>query len=75
MSERNGDKARFQKNRKRKLLHRRRLQALMAGVLTRTAGGASAVADRSRVAAVTDAASRTASLAMQDEGGPTRAGD
>lgn len=30
MSSRNGDKARFQKNRKRKLAKRRRLQALVA---------------------------------------------
>lgn len=31
MSSRNGDKARFQKNRKRKLAKRRRVQALVAG--------------------------------------------
>jgi hypothetical protein len=30
MSERNGDRARFQKNRKRELLHRQRVHALMA---------------------------------------------
>jgi len=29
MSERNGDRARYQKNRKRKLLHRQRLRALL----------------------------------------------
>ena len=29
MSKRNGDRARFQKNRKRKLLHRQRIQALV----------------------------------------------
>jgi hypothetical protein len=31
MSERNGDRARFQKNRKRKLRHRERIQKLAAG--------------------------------------------
>ena len=31
MSSRNGDKARFQKNRKRKLAKRQRVQALVAG--------------------------------------------
>ena len=30
MSERNGDRARFQKNRRRKLLHRQRVHALIA---------------------------------------------
>jgi|SwirhisoilCB1_FD_contig_71_543285_length_660_multi_2_in_0_out_0_3 hypothetical protein len=34
MSSRNGDKARFQKNRKRKLAKRRRVQALVAGTRT-----------------------------------------
>jgi hypothetical protein len=37
MSSRNGDKARFQKNRKRKLAKRRRVQALVAGARTETA--------------------------------------
>jgi hypothetical protein len=32
MSERNGDKARFQKNRKRRLRLRQRIQAFMAGL-------------------------------------------
>jgi hypothetical protein len=31
MSRRNGDRARFQKERKRKMLRRQRLQTLMAG--------------------------------------------
>jgi len=31
MSERNGDRARFQKNRKRKLRHRERIQKLASG--------------------------------------------
>jgi hypothetical protein len=75
MSERNGDKARFQKNRKRKLRHRQRIRALMAGVRTKSDEDASNAAARSVTATSTDAASRAASLAMQDEGGPTRAGD
>jgi hypothetical protein len=33
MSERNGDRARFQKNRRRKLLNRQRVQALAAAQL------------------------------------------
>ena len=33
MSERNGDRARFQKNRKRKLRHRERIQKLAAAHL------------------------------------------
>jgi hypothetical protein len=60
MSERNGDRARFQKNRKRKLHHRQRIRALMTGLKKR---------------ATEDAASHAASLAMHDEGGPTRTGD
>jgi hypothetical protein len=32
MSKRNGDRARFQKDRKRKMRHRERIQALVAGV-------------------------------------------
>jgi hypothetical protein len=41
MSERNGDRARFQKNRKRKLRHRERIQKLAAG---QTAGAAAPAA-------------------------------
>lgn len=37
MSSRNGDKARFQKNRKRKLAKRQRVQALVAGPRTEAA--------------------------------------
>jgi len=47
MSERNGDKARFQKNRKRKLHHRQRIRALMAGLRQATAENASGSVDRS----------------------------
>jgi hypothetical protein len=36
MSERNGDRARFQKNRKRKLHHRRQLKALLPGTPKKT---------------------------------------
>jgi hypothetical protein len=66
MSERNGDRARFQKCRKRKLLHRQRIQAL----LTRSRKSTS-----ERQSETADDLSRAASLAMQDEGGPVRLGD
>jgi hypothetical protein len=57
MSERNGDRARFQKDRKRKLLHRERIQALRA---------------RLRKRADEDAASRTTSAGVHEEGGAAR---
>jgi len=60
MSARNGDRARFHKDRKRKLQHRQRIHALVAGQRKR--------ADQA-------AASRVASSGMQDEGGPARIGD
>ena len=63
MSERNGDKARFQKNRKRKLQHRQRIRALVARLAAKPVEDASG--------AITHAAS----LAMHDEGGPTGAED
>lgn len=75
MSERNGDRARFQKNRKRKLHHRQRIQALVSGLRKTTDEGTSGAADRSVTATFTDAVSRTAPLFMHDEGGPTRTGD
>lgn len=68
MSALNGDRARFQRNRQRKMLRRQRIQALVIG-LRKTADQAR-VSDR-----VADADSRSASLAMHDEGGPARAGD
>jgi hypothetical protein len=37
MSARNGDRARFQKDRKRKLLHRQRIQALKVAVREKAA--------------------------------------
>ena len=40
MSERNGDRARFQKNRKRKLRHRQRIQKLAAGQSSEAAAAA-----------------------------------
>ena len=64
MSERNGDRARFQKNRKRKLRHRERVRALAAPV-----------PERAKKDVSSRAASRAASLDMLDEGGPLRAGD
>jgi hypothetical protein len=75
MSERNGDKARFHKNRKRKVHLRQRLRALLSGGRKRTGEDASGAIDRSGTATSPDAASLGASRAMQDEGGPTRAGD
>jgi len=60
MSARNGDRARFHKDRKRKLHHRQRVQALVKG-------------QRQRVDEA--AALRVASVGMQDEGGPARVGD
>lgn len=60
MSRVNGDRARFQKDRKRKLLHRQRIRAFMA---------------RQRRQTDADASSRAASMRMQDEGGPVRIGD
>ena len=59
VSERNGDRARFQKDRKRKLLRRQRVRAVVMGRRKQVAEHATAAA---------------ASLAMQDEGGPTRTG-
>lgn len=63
MSERNGDKARFQKNRQRKLLNRQRSRELAARLAA------------ARPADASGAITRAASLAMHDEGGPTRADD
>jgi hypothetical protein len=45
MSKRNGDRARFQKDRKRKMRHRERIQALVAGVRKKSVGDASAPAE------------------------------
>jgi hypothetical protein len=59
MSQRNGDRARFQKNRKRKLHHRQRIRALVTALRNRRDADASV----------------KASLAMHDEGGPMRTGD
>jgi hypothetical protein len=60
MSARNGDRARFNKNQKRKVHRRQRTQALVA---------------RLRKRADEDASTRVASLNMHDEGGPARIGD
>lgn len=61
MSELNGDKARFRKNRKRKLQNRQRVRELLARLAAKPVEDASS------------AAARAASLAMQNEGGPARA--
>jgi hypothetical protein len=63
MSQRNGDRARFQKDRKRKLVNRDRSRALAARLAAKPVEDASG------------AATRAASHAMHDEGGPTRAED
>jgi hypothetical protein len=60
MSARNGDRARFHKDRKRRLRHRQRIHALVAG-------------RRKRLDEATS--SRVASVDMQAEGGPARTGD
>lgn len=60
MSARNGDRARFHKDRKRKLRHRQRIKELKVALRKRSDEGAS---------------SRAESLNMQDEGGPVRIGD
>ena len=60
MSRLNGDRARFQKDRKRKLLRRARLHLLRARLRKRT---------------IEDAASASASMRMDDDGGPVRNGD
>ena len=68
MSERNGDRARYHKDRTRKLHRRQRIQAFAAAVRQRK--------DAARV--VTGALAGTASeasAAMHDEGGPMRSGD
>lgn len=60
MSERNGDRARFHKDRRRKLHRRQRIHTLMLALRNR--------ADE-------QASTRAASLNMHDEGGPARIGD
>ena len=47
MSQRNGDRARFQINRKRKLRHRQRVRALLTALVQRREGPAAA-AERGR---------------------------
>ena len=75
MSERNGDKARFQKNRKRSLRQRERTRAFVASVRATTNKDASGGASERATPTSKEDVSRAASLAMQDEGGPTRSGD
>jgi hypothetical protein len=60
MSKLNGDRARFHKERKRKLHRRQRLHALAAGL---------------RKTSEDQTSSRAASRGMLDEGGPLRTGD
>jgi hypothetical protein len=60
MSERNGDRARFHKDRKRKLHQRQRIRGLRIAV---------------KKCAADEASTRLASLNMHDEGSPMRDGD
>jgi len=60
MSARNGDRARFYKDRKRKLRHRQHISELKAALRKRSGE---------------EASSRAESLNMQDEGGPARIGN
>jgi hypothetical protein len=60
MSALNGDRARFHKDRKRKLHHRQRIQALAAKLRKRLEE---------------QVPSRAASRTLHDEGGPPRTGD
>ena len=55
MSQRNGDRARFQKNRKRKLLHRQRIWALMARLREKADGNNAPLAEQLLVAPKTAA--------------------
>ena len=64
MSERNGDRARFHKDRTRKLHRRQRIQAFTA-----------AVRQRKETAALAETASAESASAMHNEGGPMRSGD
>jgi hypothetical protein len=59
MSAQNGERARFQRNRKRKVVQRQRLHAVMAEIVKRKAAAAETLA---------------ASMAMRDEGGAARIG-
>jgi hypothetical protein len=70
MSERNGDRARFQKNRRRKLLHRQRIHAFVARLRIRAEPSGTNGTSVTRTLKDVQA-----SMAMQDEGGPIRAGD
>ncbi len=70
MSERNGDRARFQKERMRKMHRRQRMQALVAAVQQRKDAASGVVAG-----ALAETESAKSSGAMHNEGGPMRSGD
>jgi hypothetical protein len=71
MSERNGDKARFQKIRKRTLLHRQRIRTLVAGMRKATDEGAPRQVDAT-LAPVTVTESGLPTTAMREEDGRRR---
>jgi len=74
MSELNGDRARFRKDRKRKLLHRQRIQSLLAELQKRASGGSSAPGGQNTVTSRRRNA-RSAFLALRGRRTPTPTGD
>jgi hypothetical protein len=74
MSERNGDRARFQKNRKRKMLHRQRIQALVTARRTK-AESAPVTGGQGVTVTFTDAATPAASPVLHAEASPARTGN
>ena len=75
MSQRNGDRARFQINRKRKVRHRQRIQALAISLSGKPTEHASGAVGRQAATPANNAASHTASRPMPDAGGPMRTSD
>lgn len=76
MSERNGDRARFQKERRRRIHRRQRVQALMAASRgQRSVEHVSDAINKGIAPTFTSAESQAASASMLDEGGPMRAED
>jgi hypothetical protein len=75
MSERHADRTRDQTRRKLRRPLREPSPTLVAGRRGRADEDAAAASIGSETAMSGDAVSRAASLAMQDEGGPTRCGD
>jgi hypothetical protein len=68
MSGLNGDRARFQKNRKRKMIHRQQVRAVVAGL-------AAAAEARALAAAAPVAGSDAVALSAAADGGPAHIAD